>query len=107
MTIETIGFDKGINRRKSPLYLAENEFYSCEGLSLDEIGVLKCRKPKTLVTTPDHPYTGSDLTNIHGIHRYNDYLVAVAKEYCPGGSDGAYFNYLLNKFAVIDVLNLI
>lgn len=94
---EIFTFDKGINLKKSPLLLAQNEVYSVEGFNYGHNGIMECRAPKTLLTTPDHPYSWADLTNIRNIHRYNDYVIAIAKEYCPGGSDGAYFNYVFHR----------
>ena len=46
--IEAFMWDKGINRKKSTLFLVDGEAYSCEGFTLETIGILKAREPKTI-----------------------------------------------------------
>ena len=88
---EIITFEKGINRKKSPLFLTEGELYSCEGLVFDTPGQLDCRPE---MTTGETIYTGSDGT-VNGLDRYSDSILASVKRYCPGGQ--AYFNYIYQR----------
>ena len=63
MTVELFSFDKGINRKKENLLaLEDGEMYSCSGLHMDSVGVLKCRAPKNTVNT-------TELGGIKNIHR--------------------------------------
>ena len=70
MTIESFSFDKGINRKKSPLFLQEGELYSCSGFCFEHDGILEVRTPKTkgLLVDSDIDYDPV----ITGIHRYGD-----------------------------------
>uniref|UniRef100_A0A6M3KUB8 Uncharacterized protein n=1 Tax=viral metagenome TaxID=1070528 RepID=A0A6M3KUB8_9ZZZZ len=92
---ESFSFEKGINLKKSPLLLENGEMYSCQGFDYDYEGAMTCRSTKTQIYAPKHPYDDADLTGIHKIHRYNDRVLLVAKELCPG--DQSYFNYLFSR----------
>ena len=48
MAIESFNFDKGINQKKSTLFLEDGELYTCEGFSFEHVGVLEARDPKTI-----------------------------------------------------------
>lgn len=87
--IETIAFDKGINRKKGPLFLESGELYSCAGYSLETAGELKTRTPVTQQGVIDADGT------INGIHRYIDSIIASSKAYCPG--EQVYFNYIYQR----------
>ena len=88
---ETITFERGMNRKKSPLFLAENELYSCENFVFDSPGQLSCRPE---MSADEAIYTGSDGT-INGIHRYDTSVLASVKRYCPG--EQAYLNYIYQR----------
>ena len=68
-TVETFTFGKGINTRKSPLFLEDGELVSCEGFDFLKDGEVASRHP---VQTVNATAYGS----INGIHRYinNVYL---------------------------------
>ena len=70
MAIESFSFDKGINRKKSPLFLQEGELYSCSGFKFEHDGVLETRIPKTkgLLVDSDIEYNPV----ITGIHNYSN-----------------------------------
>ena len=70
MAIESFSFDKGINRKKSPLFLAEGELYSCSGFAFEHDGVLEVRIPKTRGLLVDSAITYDPI--ITGIHRYGN-----------------------------------
>lgn len=48
MVIESFTFDKGINLKKSPLFLEDGEEVTCENFSFDHIGILEGREAKTV-----------------------------------------------------------
>ena len=89
--IETFTFDKGMNRRKSPLYLKDGEVVTADGFNFESEGVLETRNAKTQSIAID---TDADST-INGIHRYIDSIIASSKAYCPG--DQAFFNYIYQR----------
>lgn len=91
MTVEAITFSKGINRKKSPLFLDEGELYSCQNFNLETGGQLESRPEMSAVELIDND---SDST-INGIHRYDNSIVSSSKAYCPG--DQAYFNYIYQR----------
>ena len=103
MTIESFTFDKGVNRKKSPLLLEEGELYDCRGFSYAHDGVLETREPKNVKEAIDTTATST----INGIHRYNDSILASSKALCPGSQ--AYFNYIYQRtltgsFSNIDLM---
>jgi hypothetical protein len=67
--IEPINFTKGINTRKTPLYLEDGELVSCSGFSFNSEGVMEAMSPKEAVNT-------TSIGSIHTIHRYLNYIVA-------------------------------
>ena len=89
MTIETISFEKGINTKKSPLFLTEGEMVSCSGFDFKYGGQIECRTPVALNKSI------SDSGTVNGIHRYNDSIIASLKALCPG--EQAYFNYIYRR----------
>ena len=91
MPIESFSFDKGINLKKSPLFLEDGEMVSCSGFSFDHDGVLEARAAKTVGAVIDADGT------VNGIHRYGDSIIASSKSLCPGGL--AYFNYIYQRDA--------
>jgi len=97
-------FDKGMNVRKSPLYLKDGEVVTAFGFSYESEGVLEARDAKTQSYAIDTTTTST----INGIHRYIDSILASAKAYCPGGQ--AFFNYIYQRdkdgtaFTNIDLL---
>ena len=100
MITETILFSKGINLKKSPLFLDQAELVSCSGLEIKYGGRIEGRTP---VESNEDIGDGT----INGIHRYDDSIVASSKALCPG--DQAYFNYLYQRdisgsYSNIDVL---
>ncbi len=48
MAIESFNFDKGVNIKKSPLFLEDGELTTCTGFSFEHIGILEARDPKTI-----------------------------------------------------------
>lgn len=48
MSIESFTFDKGINLKKSPLFLEDGEVYSIQNFSFNHIGILEGREAKTV-----------------------------------------------------------
>ena len=103
--IEPFLFDKGMNRRKSPLYLKDGEVYTVDNFSFESEGVLETRPAKTISYAID---TDSD-SAINGIHRYIDSILASSKAYCPG--DQSFFNYIYQRdkdgtaYTNIDILS--
>lgn len=89
MAIEAFSFDKGINRKKSPLFLEDGEMVTCTGFSFARDGVLEARAAKTVGAAIDAAAT------INGIHRYGDNIYASAKALCPG--EQTYFNYIYHR----------
>jgi len=79
--IEAFSFDKGMNRRKSPLYLEDGEAYTLSGFSFEHEGVLETRTAKTQSIAIDTTSTSI----INGIHRYIDSVMACSYAYCAGG----------------------
>ncbi|MHA1962876.1 MAG: hypothetical protein ACW99U_22025, partial [Candidatus Thorarchaeota archaeon] len=102
--IEAFSFDKGMNRKKSPLLLSDGECYTCSEFSFDHDGVLECRNAKTQSNAIDTAGTSA----INGIHRYIDSVLASSKKYCPGNQ--VLFNYIYQRdkdasaFTNIDIL---
>ena len=90
---QIITFDKGINRKKSPLLLSEGEVYTAKGFSFAKDGVLECRDAVSQNEAID---TDSNST-INAIHRNIDDIFASSKAYCPG--DQAYFNYIYHRIS--------
>lgn len=88
---ETFTFDRGMNRRKSPLYLSDGEMVTALGFSLESEGVLEARNAKTQSMAIDTTATST----INGIHRYIDSILASSKKYCPGGQ--SFFNYIYQR----------
>ncbi len=88
---EIITFNKGINRKKSPLFLDEGEMYSCENFNLETGGQIEARSEVSVVKAID---IDPDST-INGIHRYADSIMASSKAYCPGNQ--AFFNYIYQR----------
>lgn len=89
MPIELISFDKGINRKKSPLLLTEGEVYTVSGFSFKNDGQLVARDASTVSYAID-----TDAV-INGMHRYGTNLLSSAMKLCPG--DLAYFNYIYHR----------
>ena len=79
--IETISFDAGINRKKSPLLLRSGELHTCSGFNFAHDGVSECRAAKTQSNAID---TDTDNT-VNGIFRDATSLFASVKSYCEGG----------------------
>jgi hypothetical protein len=96
MAIESFSFDKGMNRRKSPLFLTEGEVYTCKGFGFLRDGVLEARTALTIGEAIDSTAT----SKINAIHRYGSNVYASSKKLCPGGQ--AYFNYIYHKWYVAD-----
>ena len=93
MAIESLSFDKGINRKKSPLLLEEGETYTCVGFNFSHDGVLEARTPKirSYSIDSDPPF----YSRINSIHRYGDNLYASSRKLCPGNQ--SYFNYIYHR----------
>jgi hypothetical protein len=89
--IEPFVFDKGMNLRKSPLYLKDGEVVTASGFSFESEGVLEARPAKTQSIAINI----SSSSAINGIHRYIDSVLAVSKAYCPG--DQVFFNYVYQR----------
>jgi hypothetical protein len=89
--IEPFVFDKGMNLRKSPLYLADGEVVTALGFSFESEGVLEARPAKTQSVAIDFDASAT----INGIHRYIDSVLACSKAYCPG--DQVYLNYFYQR----------
>ncbi|MCP4597052.1 hypothetical protein [Neptuniibacter sp.] len=91
MSREPITFDKGINLKKGPLFLGEDELISCSGWDFRTAGQLSARPSRNQLYSID---TDSDST-VHGFQVYDDSLYAASKAYCLG--DQAYFNYIYHR----------
>jgi hypothetical protein len=89
--IESFTFHKGMNRRKSPLFLGDGEVYTCSGFAMETDGQLDARGAKTQGNAID---TDAD-SIINQIHRYIDSVLASSKAYCPG--DQSFFNYIYQR----------
>ncbi len=95
MTVESFSFDKGMNRKKSPLFLSEGELYTCKGFGFKHDGILEARTPTTIGAVIDATVTSL----INGIHRYGNSIYASSKALCPGGQ--AYFNYIYHRLSTV------
>ena len=60
--IESVTFNKGINTKKSSVYLEDGELVSATGVQMETEGILEARGE---LTTVNNSYIGS----IHSIHR--------------------------------------
>ena len=89
--IEPLLFNKGMNRRKSPLLLTDGEVVTASGFSFESEGVLEARPAKTQSTAIDILSTST----INTIHRYIDSILASSKAFCPG--DQSFFNYIYQR----------
>ncbi len=95
MAIESFSFDKGMNRKKSPLFLTEGENYTCKGFGFQHDGVLEARTATTIGAVID----GTATSKINAIHRYGDSIYASSKALCPGSQ--AYFNYIHHRLSTV------
>ena len=89
--IESFTFDKGVNLRKSPLYLTDGEVVTASEFSFEREGMMETRPAKTQSIAIDTTATST----INGIHRYIDSVMASSHAYCPGGV--SFFNYIYQR----------
>ena len=89
--VEVLTFDKGVNRKKSPLLLSGGEVYTASGFSYNKDGILECRD----AVTEEGEIDSTATSTVNMIHRYENSVLASAKTLCPG--EVAYFNYIYQR----------